>query len=377
MVSLILLCVELMLDLLGLVAGIIILKRSSDNGLQRAWGVLASFLSFLLLYDNSEWFYIASQNLNRFSFYIELPIDHLSLWHIVRVIVFFQFFSLFPIASLKPGWLTASRIISLSIPAVLISCIAICYAMYNGHYTPLRSFSDIYDNWGNRDVRMRMTLFILSVITPSCNFLFPYLRKWIPFRRRQSRAMCIYMICFVVIMSGYIWLMLGTSALCFHLFGYIVIIPALCLNILYLRNENPLSLPPSPVEKLKSEEIEAIKEIEISPAILELATELKDFIQVKTPFTNPAYTLQQLQRDLGTNEHRLAKVLRYEGFSGFRDYINFNRLQYFKKQTIQNKDLTIKELMYKSGFASRSSFYRYFSSIEKISPSEYMDMIHK
>ncbi|MFR2071149.1 MAG: helix-turn-helix domain-containing protein [Bacteroides nordii] len=44
---------------------------------------------------------------------------------------------------------------------------------------------------------------------------------------------------------------------------------------------------------------------------------------------------------------------------------------------MEKKELTVKELMYKSGFTSRSSFYRYFSNIEKMSPSEYMEMLQK
>lgn len=53
------------------------------------------------------------------------------------------------------------------------------------------------------------------------------MRRWIPIRRKQSQAMSIYMMCFAIIMSGYIWLMLGTSGLCFNVFGYIVILPVL------------------------------------------------------------------------------------------------------------------------------------------------------
>ena len=40
------------------------------------------------------------------------------------------------------------------------------------------------------------------------------------------------------------------------------------------------------------------------------------------------------------------------------------------------KDLSVKELMFMSGFTSRSSFYRYFANVEKMSPGEYMDMLH-
>ena len=93
------------------------------------------------------------------------------------------------------------------------------------------------------------------------------------------------------------------------------------------------------------------------------------------PFINPEYSLSDLLGEMNTNEHRLTNVLRYNGFSGFREYINFIRLQYFKEQAALHKDSTVKELMFKSGFTSRSSFYRYFSSIEKMSPTEYIEKL--
>ena len=90
MVNVIVLCIELLLDIVGLVLGILVYSR---------------------------WMWIFSrggeETIPRFT---EVPMNHLSIWHIVRVIVFFQFFSIFPIASLKPGWMTFSRVVSLCIP---------------------------------------------------------------------------------------------------------------------------------------------------------------------------------------------------------------------------------------------------------------------
>ena len=159
--------------------------------------------------------------------------------------------------------------------------------------------------------------------------------------------------------------------------AYFVVVPTILLNILYLRNDNPLSLPPLPVIDLSRQEIEAIKEIEVSPVVLELSEQLMAFMKGHTPFTNPQYSLQNVLTDIGTNEHRFNKVLRYNGFSGFRDYINFNRLQYFKEQAAFRKELTVKDLMFMCGFTWRSSFYRYFASIEKMSPSEYMERLQQ
>ena len=377
MTSLIMLFIELLLDIVGLVTGGIIWAHSSESKIRKAWGMLATTLSLLLLCDNIEWMWLFSRGVEEIPRFVEVPMDHLSIWHIVRVIFFFQLFSLFPIASLKPGWMTLTRITNYCIPILLIVCIACCYQFFNGHYTMLKSFAAIGENLGKQDVVVRLMLFVISVLMPSLNFLLPYLKRWIPIRRVQSRGMYIYMGCFGLIMSGYIWLMLGTSGLCFNLFGYFVVVPTILLNILYLRNDNPLSLPPLPAIDLSRQEIEAIKEIEVSPVVLELSEQLMAFMKGHTPFTNPQYSLQNVLADIGTNEHRFNKVLRYNGFSGFRDYINFNRLQYFKEQAALRKELTVKELMFMSGFTSRSSFYRYFASIEKMSPSEYMERLQQ
>lgn len=133
MVSTTILCIELLCDIVGLAGGSIVFIRSSDNNLHRVWGALAIALSLLLLYDNIEWMFLFCKTTGNIPDYVEVPMDHLSIWHMVRTVVFFQLFSLFPIASLKPGWMTLTWITNMLIPVMIITCIACCYELFNGH----------------------------------------------------------------------------------------------------------------------------------------------------------------------------------------------------------------------------------------------------
>ena len=87
MVNIHVLCTELSLDAIGLVMGTIVLIRSSDNKLQRAWGFLAITLSILLLLDNTEWVYLYGKGGKGLPDRAILLLDHLSLWHIVRTVL--------------------------------------------------------------------------------------------------------------------------------------------------------------------------------------------------------------------------------------------------------------------------------------------------
>ena len=54
MTSVIMLFIELLLDIVGLVTGGIIWAHSSESKIRKAWGMLATTLSLLLLCDNIE-----------------------------------------------------------------------------------------------------------------------------------------------------------------------------------------------------------------------------------------------------------------------------------------------------------------------------------
>lgn len=92
MVNIHVLCTEILLDAIGLVMGSIVLRHASDNKMQRAWGILSITLSILLLLDNIEWIYLYGKGVDGLPGRAVLLLDHLSIWHMVRTVIFSSFF---------------------------------------------------------------------------------------------------------------------------------------------------------------------------------------------------------------------------------------------------------------------------------------------
>lgn len=66
MTSVIMLFIELLLDIVGLVTGGIIWAHSSESKIRKAWGMLATTLSLLLLCDNIEWMWLLAVEWRRY-----------------------------------------------------------------------------------------------------------------------------------------------------------------------------------------------------------------------------------------------------------------------------------------------------------------------
>ena len=75
---------------------------------------------------------------------------------------------------------------------------------------------------------------------------------------------------------------------------------------------------------------------------------------------------------MNEKEKSISQAIKSGGFTGFREYINYLRLEHFKKLATEYPDKNIKELMYLCGFTSRTTFYRIFTEKFGMSPSQYI-----
>ena len=92
-----------------------------------------------------------------------------------------------------------------------------------------------------------------------------------------------------------------------------------------------------------------------------------------SPYTDQRYNIELLAKSLNKQEHDISAAIKSQGFTGFREYINYLRLEYFKQLAAENPKSNVKELMFACGFTSRATFYRNFSEKYGVSPSKFIE----
>lgn len=95
-------------------------------------------------------------------------------------------------------------------------------------------------------------------------------------------------------------------------------------------------------------------------------------------FTESELTLAGLAKTMDIHPNHLSQVINsYEG-KNFYDYINFYRVEEFRKLASlpDNRNYTLLSMAYECGFNSKTSFNRNFKKVTGFSPSEYLSQQH-
>ena len=276
--------------------------------------------------------------------------------------------SLFPMASLYPGYFNHLRLLIFLLPPVIIITIGMSYLYFNGHLTPLYSLNEIGEHIGETDIRLRVCIFLISILLPLASFIFPLASRRA--FRRINRNMYFFIGFMFLFLGIYITFTLNINEFVFNLFGIVALVFTLFFSTLYLFRENPFSdhiqmLPPDGQEEEAS--------LQTSPLFASINTYLKEY----PAYTNKGYTLKALAGALDKKERQISQAIKSEGFTGFREYINYLRLEHFKQLATEDPNKNIKELMYLCGFTSRTTFYRNFAEKFGISPTQFIENLQK
>lgn len=362
------LIVELLIDAIAVLLGIILIMQKTDNQPKFYWGVIATLIGFVFIWENIGWLIRRNEN-PVYEFTDILNIEKMLEWYVLASLV-----SLFPLASLRPGYLNRFRLTACLFPPAIITTVGVCYLCFNGSITPLDSIDQITANTDKVDIRLRLVIFLFTVITPLLYFIYPLL---INKSQREVNRMMYYFIGFMFLLLGiYISFTLYINDFFFNGFGITAIAFSIFFSVQYLRIENPLSdYIETKADENRSDE--SPKTVTKTKSLPTLATPLyytiNTYLKDTHEYADSKYSIETLAEHLGKKDTEISLAIKSGGHSGFREYINHLRLEYFVYQVSQDPHRTVKELMNICGFTSRPTFYRIFSEEYDVTPTEYID----
>lgn len=356
------LTIELTLDLIALATGIILIIRAKDNYPKLYWGIIAAGIGLMFSWENIGWLTIVKE-MPEYNFTELLSIEKMLKWYALANIV-----ALFPIASLSPGYFNHFRTFTFLLPPIITITVGICYLEFNGMITPIYSASDIIMNMDNRDVRLRVCIFLLSVFTPL--FILLYAMIHTKTYRRINKNMHLFISFLFLFLGIYVLFTLTINEFIFNLFGITAIVFTVLFSMLYLRYENPFS---DHITMVCDTGNGLPQTEENAPQPLQLFFQIESYLKEEHPYIDQQYTIEQLAKSLNEKEHAVSAAIKSKGFTGFREYINYLRLEHFKLLAAESPEKNVKELMFACGFTSRATFYRNFSEKYGISPAQFID----
>lgn len=108
--------------------------------------------------------------------------------------------------------------------------------------------------------------------------------------------------------------------------------------------------------------------------LLAIHKNLTQLMENEKLFKNSELTLTQLSQTLNVHPNTLSQVINSVEQKNFYDYINFQRVEEFKKAMAlpENQKFTLLSLAFECGFNSKTAFNRNFRKVTGVSPSEYL-----
>jgi AraC-like DNA-binding protein len=99
--------------------------------------------------------------------------------------------------------------------------------------------------------------------------------------------------------------------------------------------------------------------------------ELEQLISTVKPFLNNELRLQELAEMLNIPPHHLSQVINEQLQTTFFDYINLHRVEEAKRLIKADKNATLLEIAFKSGFNNKTSFTNAFKKFTSQTPLEF------
>ena len=124
------------------------------------------------------------------------------------------------------------------------------------------------------------------------------------------------------------------------------------------------------VQDIDAEVFQEADMMQETKADSELLEGIRKLVSDEKLFLYPNLKVSDLAIRLHSNRNYIHHAINVEMGTSFSDYINSQRIDYASKLLEEHPELSINDVMMKSGFTSSSAFYRNFKKFKGITPTE-------
>ena len=256
-------------------------------------------------------------------------------------------FMLYPIMVMRAGRLKATSIITLFVPAILMTL----PHLFGMEFIELYSWADFTRNLTQPDVIIRLLGILIAIVISTLLIILPY--NW-----RHSSADFKWIIRVTLMSQGitvlYILALFTTRDIYINLH----MLWASFTTIYFARYELVERILPSASSETTENAQAPIADI-INRSH-DLWTNIDYIMDHNQIWRNPDTTVETLSKDMGTNRIYVADSIREHTGLTFNDYMNRKRAMFMADQLRLNPKQDQKSLFYEAGFRSRQTAYRNF-----------------
>ena len=123
------------------------------------------------------------------------------------------------------------------------------------------------------------------------------------------------------------------------------------------------------VQDIEAEVFQEVGPMSEEDGVSELLERIKKLVNEEKLFLYPNLKVSDLAARLHSNRNYIYHAINVEMGTSFSNYINGLRIDYASKLLEAQPDLSINDVMIKSGFTSSSAFYRNFKKFKGITPT--------
>lgn len=124
------------------------------------------------------------------------------------------------------------------------------------------------------------------------------------------------------------------------------------------------------VQDIEAEVFQEAEPMSEDGGVSELLERIKKLVNEEKLFLYPNLKVSDLAVRLHSNRNYIYHAINVEMGTSFSDYINSKRIDYASQLLEEHPELSISDVMVKSGFTSSSAFYRNFKKYKGITPTE-------